>query len=256
MKYQINVRDSFNKYLEVLQEIPEKGNKFPTVILVSGFGMDLHESGFFDEIAEILYKNGFQTFQFSFEGTGKSEGNFVNTTIETQSQQFKDILEYVRKDRYTNSESIGILAQSFGTVIVTAALPLPSVKTVVFTSPPFDPYAAIAKWFKRQRGFNPDAISEIEWADKRKTRVGPQFWISLQKYQALETIKKLTQSILIIHGSKDKRVPLWQTVECFSKLTVSKKLHIVKNGDHAFTNKYRLPVLNLIAEWFNQACNR
>lgn len=254
MKYNLKIRDSFGKQLEVLQTVPEKGDTFPTIVLVPGFGMDLHEYGYFDEAADLLFKNGFQTFRFSFEGTGKSEGDFVNTTLDTQVQQLKDMLEYVHQDRFTKSNPVGIFAQSFGTVVATAALPIPKnkVKTIVYTSAPFDPYTSLAKWFKRQRGFNPDGISIIERTDKRKTRVGPKFWESLNQHTVIEEIKQLTQPILFIHGSKDKRIPLWQAEDYFAAVTAKKRLHVVENADHAFTGKYRLPVLQLVTDWFNE----
>ncbi len=75
MKYDLRIRDSFGNLLEVRQDLPDKGDSFPTILMVPGFGADLHETGLFDDISTALVKNGCQTIRFSFEGTGKSDGS-------------------------------------------------------------------------------------------------------------------------------------------------------------------------------------
>lgn len=252
MKYDLKIRDSSGNLLEVLQEFPGKGEKFPTVLMVPGFGVDLHEYGYFDEANSLLIKNGFQTFRFSFEGTGRSEGNFVEMTLDKQARQLKDILEYLKKDRFTNTRKIGILAQSFGTTTAIAALPLPGVKTIVFTSAPPDSYESLARWFKGQRGFNPGGISEIERSDKRKTRIGAQFWKNLQKHNFEENLRLISQPILFIYGSKDKRIKRWEIQRIFLKVSARKKLQLIDLADHGFTGKFRPQVLELLLDWFEE----
>lgn len=253
MKYNLTVKDSFGYDLEVLQELPQKGDIFPTVIMVPGFHMDLHEYGLFDEISDALVKNGFQTFRFSFEGSGKSEGNFVDMTIEKQAQQLKDILKYVLKDRFTDTEKVGVYAQSFGTSTVTAALPLPEIKVLLFSATLPDPATKFEKWFNKQRGFEPEGISEIQRSDKRKTRIGPAFWTSLKKRNFLEDILGLTQPILFVHGGNDDKIRYWDIEQYYnSVVSPRKKLQVIEKSDHAFTGKYRPILLKLIADWFNE----
>lgn len=250
MRYDLMVHDRKGKQVEVFQELPDKGNNFPTVILVPGFGMDLHEYGYFDAISDVLIRNGFQTFRFSFAGTGKSGGDFVTTTIDQQAEQLRDVVGYVMKDRFIDKKKVGILAQFFGTAVTVAALPLPQIKTFLFTSAPAYPYNSLSKWFKRQRGFNPESISEIERTDKRKTRVGPEFWKALVKHDLPKEITKIDAPVLFIHGSKDKKVKIQELEEYFEAVKSRKKVHIIEQGDHAFTGKFRPKILELIVEWF------
>ena len=252
MKYDLRVRDSCGNLVEVLQELPDKGDKFPTILMVPGFGMDLHEYGYFDEVSDVLVKNGFQTFRFSFAGTGKSERDFISMTVDKQVQQLTDLLKYVKNDRFTNKRKIGILAQSFGTVIVRRALPIPGIKTIVFTATPPDPYTSLEKWFKRQRGFFPDGISQIQRADKRITKIGPQFWQNLGTYNFVREIQKLTQPLLLIHGGNDDRIRKWKVEEYFNHIPGVKRLQIIEKSDHAFNGKFRPQVLKLIADWFDE----
>ncbi len=250
MKYDLKIRDSFGNLLEVRQELPEKGWKFPTILMVPGFGADLHEYGYFDDVSDILVKNGYQTFRFSFEGCGKSEGNFIDMTIDKQAQQIHDMLDYIKKDRYTNIRKIGIFAQSFGGSTVVASLPFKSIKTFIFTGLLLDPANSLSKYFKRQKGYNPDGISQRERSDNRITKIGPQFWKNLAEHDFAEEIKQIDKSVFIINGSKDRIVKYWEAKDYFQVLNCEKRLEIINLADHGFTGKHRPIVLDLIKEWF------
>ena len=252
MKYDLRVRDSFGNNLEVLQELPDKGDKFPTVLVVPGFGADAHESGFFDDISDALVKNGFQTIRFSFEGTGKSEGSFLDMTLTKQIQQLKDILKYVKKDRFTNPRKLGLLAQSFGTATTVAALPFSGFKSFLFTSSVVYPYESLSKLFKRQRGFDPEGVSERQKADNTDTRIGPQFWKDLGRYNLPQQIKKLNNQILFIHGGNDRKVKVWEAEELYNAVNIRKKFQVIEKADHAFTREFRPKLLELIVVWFNE----
>lgn len=252
MKYKLRVRDTYGHLLEAVQELPEKGSKFPTILMVPGFGMDLHEYGYFDELSQELVKLGFCTVRFSFEGSGNSEGKFEKMTIDSQAQQVKDLLMYVKKDRFTKKGRIGIYAQSFGGATVISSLPLTGVKSYLFTSTPAFPYDSLSRWFKRQRGFRPEGISEIERSDKRKTRIGPDFWRSLARHDLPQVLNRLTLPVLFVYGSRDDRVKVWEREAYYNAVKTRKKFQIVELADHAFTGRYRPKIIELITDWFTQ----
>lgn len=254
MRYDLRVPDASGNKLEVLQELPDKGDKFPTVLMVPGFGMDLHEHDLFDDICAELLRNGFQTFRFSFAGTGKSEGDFTQMTVKEQVSQLKTVINCVKKDRFTNRRKIGILSQSFGTVVTVAALPLTGIKTFLFTSTIAYPGVVMEKLFKREHGYHPEGISVRQRGDGTKMRIGPQFWTSLSRYNLPRLIRQLSsaQSILFIHGSRDQKVKAWEAVECYNAVAGRKKYLLMEGADHAYTRKYRFKVLGLISEWFNE----
>lgn len=82
------IKNRFGERLEVLKEYQEEKVKYPTVLLVPGLAMNLHEwGGSFDEISQKLVENGFLTFRFSFAGCGQSEGDFKEMTISRQAKQ-------------------------------------------------------------------------------------------------------------------------------------------------------------------------
>ncbi|HCS78855.1 TPA: hypothetical protein DIV55_03860 [Patescibacteria group bacterium] len=252
MKYELKIPNSQGQQLEVLQELPDKGDQFPTVILVPGFGVDLHEYGYFDEITTLLLQNGFQTFRFSFSGTGKSQGNFEDMTIESQATEFKLIVDYVLRDRFTMPGHVGIFAQSFGASVVISALPITGISTFMFSGTQAFPGETLARHFKRQRGFNPEAVSKMERSDKTITRIDPQFWRSEKRHNLVGKIRQITEPVLFIHGSKDKKVKGAEALLLYNAVTSKKKFHLVENSNHSFTGRFRPKVLELIVEWFEE----
>lgn len=249
MRYDFFVKDASGYSLEVLQDLPDKGEKFPTILMVPGFDMDLHEYGLFDQISDILVRNGFQTFRFSFSGSGKSQGDFSSMTLDSQVRQLRDIINYVVADRFTIKEKIGLLGQSFGAVTIIASLPIPEVTSFIFLSASAHPLESIAARLKRQRRYQPEGISQLSHSDKRITKIGPNFWKNLAKYNFVGNIRKMTQPVLLFYGSKDKVAKLRDAHEYYEAITARKRLHIIKQANHAFTGKYRPKLLELILEW-------
>lgn len=250
MEYQEKVTDEYGHKLEVISEIPNRGQKFPTIILVPGFGADVHEFGYFDQISDILVKNGFQTVRFSFEGTGNSTGSFIDMTVEKQVSQLKTIVAKVASDRFTNTEHIGLLAHQFGVSTTMAALPLSQIKSFVFTGALAHPDDSFGRWFRRQRGYNQKGVSARELADNTKLEIGSSFWKSLSHFSFVSLARKITQPVLFLHGMKDQRVKFLQANEYYNVINSRKKFLVIEKADHAFTGKFRARALEIIKDWF------
>lgn len=254
MRYDLKIPTAEGIHLECIQRIPSKGDVFPTIVLVPGFGVDLHEYGYFDEAADMLVKYGFQTIQFSFSGTGGSEGEFTTTTIDREAQELQAVLQYVVKDRFTDTANIGILAHSFGGDVVVASLPLPMVKTFIFSSVPADPRTSLEKYFRQEHKFNPEGISSRQRSDGSVTKIGPQFWHSLERHHFVNESKAVTQPILLLYGEKDNKFNANQGRLYFEEIKSRKRFLLLEKADHSFTREFRTKALELIAEWFNENC--
>ncbi len=252
MKYEFYRTDSKGYQLQVLQTIPGKGDRFPTVVMVPGFGMDLHENGYFDQMSSILVKNGYQTVRFSFSGTGTSGGHFRQTTVDRQAQELRDIISFAAHDRFTNTEHIALVAHGFGAISTIVSLLLPEIKTFVFTGTLVHPQDSLAKWYRRQRGFDPKGISEREGIENKKVAVEPEFWRSLSRHTLKGRIKSLDQSILFIHGGRDQRSKAFEAEELYEAVSVKKRFHMIEKADHAFTGDFRPVVFDLIVDWLSE----
>jgi esterase/lipase len=235
MKYEVGVTDFAGCTLDVLQELPDKGDKLPTIVMVPGFGVDLHELGLYDDVARILVKNG-----------------FMSMTIESQARQVHDIMEYVKKDRFTDITRIGLLAYGFGASVTAAALPMPEITSLLFASAISHPEESFSKRFKRQRSYNPEGISEMERTNKEINRIGPAFWASVARHNLVGQMAKVTQPMLFIHGSKDRLAKGYGAQQFFDAVPGEKRFHIIELAGHSFSGKFRPVFLDLIADWFNE----
>lgn len=252
MKYELKIRDTSGKNLEVVQELPQKGDKFATILMVPGFGMDLHEYGLFDEVSHSLVKHGFQTFRFSYEGMGKSEGIFAESSLDDQVQQLKDILEYIEKDRFTEISQLGIFAKSFGGIVTLSTLPLPQIKSFLFMSLPTDPLSSLQKYFREERGFNPNGFSKRKRSDGTVTEVGPRWWQSMANKSFVTMSSQIEAPTLLLYGQKDSRFNASHGQFYFEALRGKKRFQMIEKADHSFTGVFRPRVLELSSEWFEE----
>lgn len=146
------ITNHFGEKLEALLRKPEGSGKFPAVLFVSGFGMDLHEyKNSHDEIAQTLVKNGFMTLQFSFAGRGTSAGNYLEMTLQRQAVQIDDVISWLSKT--INSEDnrkIGLHATSFG-VPSTMCAQLAKITSLCFVSGAYYPGKSMRQVFIEER---------------------------------------------------------------------------------------------------------
>jgi uncharacterized protein len=115
-------------------------NKFPAVLLCHGFGGN--KSGkfrLFVRIAEQLAKCGIAALRLDFRGAGDSEGDFKDTTIQSQLEDAQIAFEYLKNHPLIDTKRIGILGRSLGGMISYAtATRFPDVKSVALWAPVFD----------------------------------------------------------------------------------------------------------------------
>lgn len=96
-------------------------DEFPVVILVTGSGPQNRDSEMFGHkpnlvIADHLTKNGIAVLRFDERGAGKSEGDFSKSTIDTQSEDVKSAIKYLRS-RNNKITSLGLIGHSIGGIV-------------------------------------------------------------------------------------------------------------------------------------------
>lgn len=253
------ITNRFGEKLEALLRKPSKNSKFPCVLFVSGFGMDLHEYiNSNDEISKRLVHEGFLTLQFSFSGRGKSEGDFTQMTLERQAQQIEDVLLWLSKRKDVDRGSIGLHATSMG---VPSALLAKSdlCSSFCFVSGAYEVSRSIHKVFEEERGvkINYEGITKLpRSSDEATTPVGPGFWKSIAAFDPKLAAGNITIPTFLIHGDQDNKVTTEETEKVFALIpTKTKKLKIFKNGDHGITDvsrKMREEFLGDVVNWFKR----
>jgi uncharacterized protein len=244
----ISIINEFNEKLVGLKTIPDtQKDKYPTVILVHGFGVTKEEYGMFDGIAEHLSQAGILVFRFDFSGCGESEGDYSETSLSKLKSDLTSILKFIKSEQDVDTENIGLLGQSFGTATI-VSLEL-KVQSIVLLGSISEPKSVFISLFGN--GYNPEGISERKKSNGTITKIKPQFWQDLENYHLLESIKNIHCPILFIHGEKDNGVPISQMEAYFENANDPKEKFIVKDGDHGLRPN-RESVYPIIAKWFKE----
>ncbi len=201
----VQTKNNLEEILVGLETRPDEDkNKYPTVILVHGFGATKEEDGMFDDIAKNLADNGILVYRFDFSGRGESDGDYTNTSLSKQRDDLKSILDFVRSQPLVDAARIGILGQSFGTP--TSITLHPNIKSLVLMGS----FGYVKEIMKNLfgDGYNPAGISIRVTTEGETIKLNPVFWSDFENHDILKSIKLVNCPVLFIHGGKDDIVPV------------------------------------------------
>lgn len=102
--------------------LPDKGNNFPAVVLISGSGaQDRDESLLghkpFLVISDYLTRRGIAVLRFDDRGTAKSGGNFATSTTADFATDVEAAVKYLKGRKEINQKKIGLIGHSEGGLI-------------------------------------------------------------------------------------------------------------------------------------------
>jgi len=228
---------------------PKTKKKVPMVISIHGFAGSKTRLRF-AKLGRQLSEKGIALLRFDCAGHGDSEGEFDKVTLSQQVKDLEAAFKFVQRLNFVDKNKIGLLGESFGGIVVTLfALKYPQTKTLVFWAPAlnqkilltpswYSPYE-IRKWKKQG------------YIDTDKCRVGIQFLREIENRDFTEEAVKLSIPILIVHGTRDKGVPLKESQKLFKKLIGVKKILIIKGGDHHLERyPIKKKVIAATVNWF------
>lgn len=216
--------------------LPSKPTK-KAIIMAHGLRIDKDEGGIFIRAADKLTKLKTAAFRFDFRGCGESSGKFADKTISNDIEDLSNAFKFMKKQGY---KEFGLLGASFGggsAVLLLKNHPQ-LIKSLVLWSPALNYKSGIKKlvipWLEEkikevfyQRSFR----IEAERFDFSKDLI-----IQMIKYKPYKALEKIICPTLILHGDKDEKVPLEDSVKYHQLIRGPHKLEIIKNSLHGFHN--------------------
>ena len=130
-----NERDGIN--LAGTLTIPEKGNNFPAVVMVTGSGAQNRNEEImghkpFLVISDYLTRNGIAVLRCDDRGTAASQGDHTTATNEDFATDTEAMVNYLRSRKEINAKKIGIVGHSAGgTIAFIVAKKDPTIAFVV-----------------------------------------------------------------------------------------------------------------------------
>lgn len=216
------------------------------VLFVHGFGVKKDARGIFTDIAQALKadpsQRDFTSILFDMNEVAEGSNNIRLNSLPVQVQKLREQYAAVRKSGAT---SVHIISHSQGCV-VTALANLPEIEKVILLAPPTNnDMEKTIHTFKNRPGtiINTDGDSVLMRKDGSTTTVPKEYWESRKELNYLELYAKLAlhNRITTIIARQDEIVSNSAVNELaqFSEI-------ITIDGDHNFTNEYRIPLINEI----------
>jgi alpha/beta superfamily hydrolase len=119
---------------------PLQLTKVPAIIVCPGFaGNKCGKFRVFVTLAKELAKAGIMVFRFDYRGSGDSEGEFQDITLEGKTSDTLKCLDFLANDPQVDNTRLGILGRSLGGAIaIVAARRFEKIKSLALWAPVFN----------------------------------------------------------------------------------------------------------------------
>lgn len=231
--------------------------KFPAVLMCHGFaGQKMGKYRIYVLIAQRLAALGIASLRIDFRGSGESEGDFADMTIESEVSDALKSLEFLRRNPHIDSNRLGLLGNSFGGAIaVLAASRDQHVKSIALLAALFSSHQWRKHWESLTHN-NHDIAAQKEAARMLDGHVpGKAFY---REFFALDLEPSLCSlhniPLLHIHSEKDERVGIEQAEEykrCRQRASAQTHYVRLQNSDHDFSlADERSLLIDEVSNWF------
>jgi uncharacterized protein len=226
-----------------------EANPPPGVVFFHGFAGDRMESHWlFVKCSRALERAGIASLRFDFFGSGESEGEFHEASVESEIADAEDAVDFMRCEGGIDSSRVGLLGLSLGGAI--AALVAEQVQARVLVL-----WAAVARLPQLQDLADrysrplPDSNDMREYSGHQ---VSHRFLEAVDRIDPLAAVGRFAGPTLIVHPERDEYLPLSHPEDYYraSGATVRNKL-IILGADHTFTSVvWENQVIGRSVEWY------
>ncbi|MCB2342237.1 alpha/beta hydrolase [Clostridium estertheticum] len=231
--------DSENLRLRGMLHIPENiNNKVPIVIIFHGFCGDKMGPHFiFVKLSRLLEKAGIACIRFDFAGSGESDGDFIDMTMDTELKDANNILNYVRTLNFVDNDRIGIVGLSMGGAIASmlAGERKSDIETLCLWAPAGNMGEIILD--KHYIGANFEEFRQNGYFDVEGLLVGTKFMDNVKNIKIYEKASEYDKKSLIIHGDKDDVVSLSASQKYIDFWGDSSLLKVISGANHTFDKR-------------------
>ncbi|MBU3154512.1 alpha/beta hydrolase [Clostridium estertheticum] len=231
--------DSENLRLRGILHTPENiNNKVPIVIIFHGFCGDKMGPHFiFVKLSRLLERAGIACIRFDFAGSGESDGDFIDMTMDTELKDANNILNYVKTLDFVDNDRIGIVGLSMGGAIASmlAGERKSDIETICLWAPAGNMGEIILD--KHYIGANFEEFRQNGYFDVEGLLVGTKFVDNVKNIKIYEKAAEYDKKSLIIHGDKDDVVSLSASQKYIDFWGDSSLLKVINGANHTFDKR-------------------
>jgi dipeptidyl aminopeptidase/acylaminoacyl peptidase len=231
--------------------LPDSEGPHPTVALLHGFtGTRIESHRLFVKTARRMAERGMAALRFDFRGSGESEGDFVEMTIQGEIADARQAINYLEGRPEVNPDRIGLLGLSLGGVVAACLAGQDRrVKALALWATP--DLRQFASSNAPSSGVNWDSLREKGWMDWGGNRVGRGFFEGTRALDPFASLEEHEGPVLVVHGTRDATVPIASGKRYATALQDRVEAHWIEGADHTFSKyEWESEVIGLTTEWF------
>jgi dipeptidyl aminopeptidase/acylaminoacyl peptidase len=225
--------------------------RVPGVVFFHGFTGDRMESHWlFVKCSRALAETGIASLRFDFYGSGESEGQFREVTLQGEVSDASTAVEFLRRQPGIDTKRIGLLGLSMGGAIAARITERVKARALVLWAALARP-AELRALAERTTKPIPGANGLREYSGHE---VSSQFLDNIEKVDPLKTIARFRRPTLIIHPEKDEFLSLSHPEDYFQAAGAAiKEKVIIPGADHTFTSvAWEREVIARTVGWFRR----
>ncbi len=210
----------------LLHEPTNQTNKL--IIITHSFKGDKDYQPIMGDFSHHICEEGYAVLRFDCWGSGESDGEFINSSITTQIEDLKDVIQYAKTLGYTNICLIGL---SLGTTDLIMAYD-ESIKCIVMWSPVFQ-HDHLYEDYKTEVLKNGYIIRQRKLTGE-KVKCGKQMWQDFKDVKPYKRLHEIRCPVLAIIGSTDDHISKEKAQEYMNVIPAKHELIVIDGGDHDF----------------------
>ena len=223
----------------------------PGVVLLHGFAGDRMESHWiFVKCSRALQQAGIGSLRFDFFGSGESDGEFREASIESEMADADEGVAFLRREGGVNPARVGLLGFSLGGGIAALVAERLSMRALVLWAAVahLTELRALAKAYMRPLPGNSDL------REYSGHIVSDRFLDSIDRLNPLASAACFTQPTLIIHPERDEFLGLHHPEDYFRASGAALKEKVIVSGaDHTFSSiRCESDVIARTVRWFRE----
>lgn len=236
----------------------DKNIKYPTVIIIHGFGGDRNGSvNFRLNHAKYLTERGYVVIRFDFSGSGESDGSFYDMTVSREEKELEMINDFAKMKCYVDNNRLYWIGHSLGGVLASLLAYKLKPKAMVLLAPASDMNnkdylkvmaktvfeGEIAGQTKIENNMPYESlISKIQDADIGGVKIHINFLIDFIVKDIYNSASKYEGDVLIIRGTEDSLV-FKDSNEKLKNAFKNASYFEIEGADHSFTNEDQRNIL-------------
>lgn len=236
----------------------DENKKYPTVIIIHGFGGDRNGSiNFRLNHAKYLTDRGFVAIRFDFSGSGESDGDFYDMTVSREEKELELINDFAKMKYYVDNDKLYWIGHSLGGVLSSLLAYKLKPKAMVLLAPASDMnnkdylkvmaktvFEGEVKENSKIENNMPfeSLVSKVNEADIGGVKININFLIDFIKKDIYGSAKKYEGNVLIIRGTGDSLVFI-DSNEKLRDAFKNARYFEIEGADHSFTNEDQRNIL-------------